>query len=85
MAAAKNLDPQVVRRAYLNHGANVRAAAQALGTSRETVYAALRAAPPLVVDRVNLPGLDPESPDSRAIAHYVRACLARAGILKEQP
>ena len=85
MAAAKNLDPHAVRRAYLKHGANVRAAAVSLGTSRETVYVALRALPPLVVPTVRVPNAELSTDDTEAVALYLRAALDRAGILKERP
>ena len=81
MAQHKHFDPLEVRRAYLVNGGNVNATAKALGTSRETVYSALdRAQPPLVVPSVSIKGLDPASPDSQAVASYVRQCLDRAGI-----
>ena len=63
----------------------MRATASALGISRPTVYRALASLPPLIIPSVTLKGATDDSPDSEAVRVYVRACLTRAGILKEPP
>jgi hypothetical protein len=85
MPRHRNLDPDDVRREYLRQGGNVRLTAAALGTTRQTVYAALDRTEPLVVPSVTVNGLDPKTEDAKAIAVYVRKMLERVGILKEPP
>lgn len=80
------MDKSEIRRQYLRLGGDIKATAHALGISRPTVYRALAALPPLTVDdgTVNSYGIQPD-PDALAVHAYIRACLARAGILKERP
>ena len=81
----RNFDPLEVRRAYWRHEGNVRATAEALGTSRETIYTYLGRAEksaPMVVPAVTLKDLDPADADAQALAVYVRSCLDRVGVKK---
>ena len=78
-----------VRRAYLRHGGNARAAAKELGMSRPAVFWHVKRANelhPLAVpaDRLTFaPGTSPE--DMEALAAYSRASLDRVGVLRAPP
>ena len=86
MGEHKHLDPVLVRREFIARGANVSTTADYFQVARETVYAALKKAPPLVVGKVSLTEVEGAAAgDQTAIGAYIRACLDRAGILKEQP
>ena len=85
MAHSRGLDSDAVRLAYLLNMGDASATARQFGVSRQTIHHHLRAASPLTVSRVTLSDLDPTKPEAQALAAYVRACLTRAGILKEPP
>lgn len=80
------MDKAEIRREYLRSGGDIRATARTLGISRPTVYRALASLPPLTVDdgTVNSYGIRAD-PDALAVHAYIRACLDRAGILKDRP